>query len=126
MTVRKLASLAVLSLALVLANSSTALAGKKGDRGKFPVAGADFKQHVQARIEKKRAKLEAKIAEKKLPEEKAKEMRERFASGAAKVNAQVEKAVADGTVTKEEAAEVRAVAKEMRGHGRGKGKRKAA
>ena len=84
-----------------------------------------FKAKVEARQEKHRAKMEAKIAEKKIPADKAAEVRARFAQHSAKVNAAVEKAVADGTVTKEEAQEVRAVAMEGRkGHG-AKGERKA-
>ena len=124
-SLRSIAAFSALSLSLVLA-SSAAFAGEKGaGKQAFPVAGPAFKAKVEARQEKHRAKIEAKIAEKKIPADKAAEVRARFAQHSAKVNAAVEKAVADGTVTKEEAKEVRAVAMEGRkGHG-AKGERKA-
>jgi hypothetical protein len=49
----------------------------------------------------------------KLDAEKAKELRARFDAGAAKVNAEVAKATADGTVTKEEAKDVFAAMRAM-------------
>ncbi len=86
----------------------------------FPVAAATCKQHVEARLEKKKTKLEERTANKKIPADKAEAMRAKFAERRAKVNAAVEKAVADGTVTKEEAKEVRKAG----GHGHGpKGKK---
>jgi hypothetical protein len=62
-------------------------------------------------MEKRAAKLSA---------EEAKALRAKFDAGVVKVNAEVAKATADGTVTKDEAKAVRQVAKEMRGtHGHG-------
>lgn len=118
-TLKTIAASVALSLSLVLA-SSAAFAGEKG-AGKmaFPVAAATYKQHVDARLEKKKTKLEERIASKKIPADKAEQMRAKFAERKAKVNAAVEKAVADGTVTKEEAKEVR---KAGGGHGH-KGKK---
>ena len=46
----------------------------------------------------------------------AKELRSKFDAGVAKVNAEVAKATADGTVTKEEAGAVRKLSRELRGH----------
>lgn len=117
-TFRTRAVLAVLALSLVVASTGVAFAGDRGSHEKlaFPVAAATFKQHVEARTEERRVKMEAKIAEHNVPADKAAEIRARFAAGVVKVNAEVEKAVADGTVTKEEAMAVRQVVKEMRGH----------
>jgi hypothetical protein len=57
----------------------------------------------------------------KLNAEEAKVLRAKFDAGAAKINAEVDKAVADGTVTKDEADNVRKVSREVRGHhGRGR------
>ncbi len=126
-TFRSIATATVLSLSLVLA-SSAAFAGEKGGAGKmaFPVAGATFKQHVEARLAKQSTRLEARIANDKVSAEKAAEMRARFAARKAKVEAAVEKAVADGTVTKEEAKEVRKAVGHGKRHGEGKGKGKPA
>ena len=116
-TIRTIVSSAALSLSVVLA-SSAAFAGEKDRPGTltFPVAAATYKQHVEARLEKRKAHLEERIANDKIPADKAAEMRARFAADSAKVSAAVEKAVADGTVTKEEAHEVRQAGG---GHGRG-------
>jgi hypothetical protein len=129
-TFRKLAALAALSLSLVV-GSGVALAGEKGDHPKlnFPVAAAEYQAHVEARLEKKRARMEEHLTKKSVPADKAAEIRTRFNEGAAKVKAQVAQAVADGTVTKEEAKAVRQAGKGMHGgkhHGKGhkKGEKK--
>ena len=86
-----------------------------GDKDKkSPTPAAEFRAHVQARQEKMRAKLEEHIAAKKLPEAKANEIRAKFNAAVAKVNEKVEEVCADGTVTKEEAHAVRALAKSLR------------
>jgi len=78
----------------------------EGHGKKFPMAGAEFKSKVDARLTKARARMEERAA--KLPADQAKELRAKFDATAAKVNAEVSKAVADGTVTAEEAKAVRA------------------
>lgn len=121
---RSYAAVASLALGLGLALSSVPAMAQPGDHGakvghreeqKFPMPAADFKAHVARRQEKARAKLEEHIANKKVADDKAKELRARFEAGVARVNAEVEKACADGTVTKEEADAVRAVAKAAHG-----------
>lgn len=72
----------------------------------FPVPAAQFKQHVDARQQKARAHMEERAG--KLPANEAQALRAKFDEATAKVNAEVAKAVADGTVTKEEAQAVRA------------------
>jgi hypothetical protein len=105
----------VLAVALSLVASSAFARGKGGKGGRhFPMPAAEFKTHSEARLAKAKERLEAHITKQQLPAEKAKELRDAFAAGVAKVNAQIDKAVADGTVTKEEAKEVRAVMKEAR------------
>ncbi len=118
-TFRTIVSASALSLSLVLA-SGAAFAGEKDGAGKltFPVAATTYKQHVEARLEKRKAHLEERITSGKIPADKAAEVRARFAEERAKVSAAVEKAVADGNVTAEEAKEVRQAGG---GHGRGCG-----
>ena len=80
----------------------------EGDKaGKhFPMPAAEFKAKVDKRMAKARAHMEERAA--KLPANEAKELRAKFDATAANVNAEVAKAVADGTVTKDEAKAVRA------------------
>ena len=84
------------------------------DRIAFPVPAATFKQHVDTRMAKARAHMEERAS--KLPADQAKELRAKFEAGATAMNAEVAKAIADGTVTKEEAQAVRA-AGPQRSHG---------
>ncbi len=94
--------------------------GKAKGNAKFPMPAAEFKQKIDQRIAKARTRMEERAA--KLPADKAKEVRASFDAGVAKVNAEVAKATADGSVTKDEASQVRATVKEVRGH-HGKGSR---
>ena len=96
----------------------TASAKGHGDK-KLPVPAAEFKAKHDAHVAKGRTRLEERIKAKNLNAEQAKEMRARFEGRVAKVSQVVAKVTADGTVTKDEAKEVRAVAHEGRG-GRGK------
>jgi len=72
----------------------------------FPIPAAQFKQHVDARQAKARQHMEERAS--KLPANEAQALRAQFDAATAKVNAEVAKAVADGTVTQEEAKAVRA------------------
>ena len=97
----------------------------QGDKGQkhFPMPAAEFQAKVNARQTKARAHMEEKAAQ--LPADQAKELRARFDANIAKVNAEVAKAVADGTVTKEEAQAVRAASPHHGKHARhGKGGKK--
>ena len=108
----------VLALATVFA-AAPAMAGEKHEKANFPMPAAAFKQKVDARQAKARERMEKHAAT--LSAEQAKELRAKFDAGLAKVNAEVAKAIADGTVTKDEASAVRQVAKEVHGgHGHGK------
>ena len=82
--------------------------GERNDKGNkhFPMPAAEFKAKVEARQAKARKHMEEKATT--LPADQAKELRAQFEATVQKVNAEVAKAVADGTVTKEEAQAVRA------------------
>jgi hypothetical protein len=82
----------------------------------FPMPAATFQQHVAARQAKAREFMEKRASQ--LPADQAAALRAKFDENTAKVNAEVAKAVADGTVTKEEAQAVRA-ASPRGGHGGG-------
>lgn len=94
----------------------------EGDKGgkHFPMPAADFKAKVDKRQAKARARMEEAAA--KLPADQAKELRAKFDATIQKVDAEVAKAVADGTVTKDEAKAVRAASPHHGKHARhGKG-----
>lgn len=99
---------AALTLALATVSLS-AFAGEKGDAksGQFPMAAADFRAKVAAHAEKRQAKFDKKVAEKKIPADKLEKIRARMIERNQKLAAAVDKAAADGVVTKEEAKEVR-------------------
>lgn len=101
---------------MALAAAAPALADDKGGHQKlqFPVPAATYKQHVDARQAKMKEHIEKRIAS--LPADQQKEARAKMDAKIAAVNAEVAKAIADGTVTKEEAANVRAAGGHA-GHG---------
>jgi hypothetical protein len=107
----------VLALATLFA-AAPAMAGDKHGAS-FPMPAATFKQKVDARQAKARTHMEERAS--KLSADDAKALRAKFDAGVAKVNAEVNKATADGTVTKEEAMAVKKVAREN-GGGRHHGK----
>jgi hypothetical protein len=82
----------------------------------FPMPAAEFKAKVEKRQAKGRARMENEAA--KLPADQAKELRAKFDATVQKVNAEVAKAVADGTVTKDEAKAVRAASPHHGKHAR--------
>jgi hypothetical protein len=122
---RSLIMAAALSLSTALV-AAPALAGDKGDRdgAAYPMPAAAFKQKTDAREAKAREHLDKRAA--KLPAEEARALRAKFDAGVAKVNAEVARATADGTVTKDEAQAVRKTAREVRGHHHGAHARKHA
>lgn len=98
--------LGIFALALGLVTAFAVPAFADGNGKHFPMPAAEFKAKVDARMSKARTRMEEKA--KGLPADQAKELRDRFNASAAKVNTEVSKAVADGTVTKDEAKAVRA------------------
>ncbi|MCL2724553.1 MAG: hypothetical protein FWD69_08970 [Polyangiaceae bacterium] len=85
-----------------------------GDHAKFPMSGAEFKQKVDARQAKARARMEERAS--KLPADQANALRAKFEAGTATINAEVDKIVADGTVTEDEAKEFREVVRSVFPH----------
>lgn len=82
---------------------------------KFPMPAATFKSHVDTRLARAQKRMEERASA--LPADQAKDLRAKFAAGAAKVNAAVASATADGTVTKDEARVVREAMRTVRPHG---------
>ncbi len=109
---RSLILSSVLALATLVA--APAFAGER-NKASFPMPAATFKAKVDAREARARGHLEERAA--KLPADQAKDLRAKFDAASAKIGAEVAKATADGTVTKDEADAVRKVAKEVRPRG---------
>ena len=98
----------IIAIGLVLGTlvSASAFADEGKGAPSFPIPAAQFKQHVDARQAKARQHMEEKAS--KLSAADATALRAKFNEATAKVNAEVAKAVADGTVTQDEAKAVRA------------------
>jgi hypothetical protein len=109
---------ATLALSTLFAAAPAMAHDQAHEKAAFPMPAATFKQKVDLHQTKAREHMEKRAA--KLSPEEAKELRTKFEAGVAKINAEVSKATADGTVTKEEADTVRKVTHEVRGHHHGK------
>ncbi len=109
---------AVLALSTVFVAAPAMANEKDKEKVSFPVPSASFKQKIDAKQAKAREHMEKRAS--KLNAEQAKELRAKFDVGVAKINAEVSKATADGTVTKEEPDAVRKGAKEVHGAHHGK------
>jgi hypothetical protein len=96
---------------------------KKQKRVAFPIPADKFQAHLEKRIEKARGRMEGHMKEKNLPEADRAARRKAFDTSANEVRAAAKRAVQDGTVTKDEAKEVRKLGKGMKqaGHDKKKG-----
>lgn len=99
--------------------------GKKGERPSFPMKAEKFMEHIDKRIAHMKAKVDARLERSDLDDAKKAEIRAKVNEASTKVRAAAQQAAADGTVTKDEAKQVREVARTMRQHALGKGKGKA-
>ncbi len=99
---------ALVTLSLATALAVPAFADGNHPKASFPMAAAEFNQHVEARLAKRQAKLENRIKEKNVAADKANAMRAKFNERAAKTRAAAADAEKDGTVTADEAKAVRA------------------
>ena len=107
--------------------------GKKGEH-QFPMTAAEFTALVEKRITNAREHLEKAMNKRGVPEAVQTQVKKDFAAGAVLIRGAVSKAGADGTVTKDEAKDVRKLSKDLKhqamekyglGHGKkGKGKGK--
>ena len=80
----------------------------------FPMPAAKFDKRVEKRILKARARLTERMDDRRVPAEKRKEIYADFEASAAKVRAAAQTAGKDGTVTLDEAKQIRELAKQSR------------
>jgi hypothetical protein len=86
----------------------------EGDKAQYPMKADEFRSMVEKRIEKVKARVEKGMEEHKLPAAQRAVITKAVDDAAKQVRVAVEKAAADGTVTKEEAKEVRDLAEQLR------------
>lgn len=87
--------------------------GKK-DRASFPMKADAFTKHVDARLTKAKGKIDAALTKHAATDAVKAKVQKDFDDGAALVRAAAKRVGKDGEVTKEEAKEVRAIAKTLR------------
>jgi hypothetical protein len=104
------------ALALAAATAGTAFADSHA-KPNFPMKADAFQQHVDQRIARARAKMEEQLKKDAKPEAEARAIRAKFDAAVTKVNEATKKATADGTVTADEAKEVRRVSRELHPQG---------
>ncbi len=107
---------AVAAPAAAGAKETPAEAGQHGGKAKpqFPLKADVFKERVHERIAKQRAKVEAKMEKRGVPAARRVEVRKALDDVQGKVQAAVDKAAKDGLITRDEAQEVRRLAREAR------------
>jgi hypothetical protein len=106
------------ALALTLTTAIAVPASAHEDPSSYPMPAATFEKHIDARLARAHSRMEQEILAQHLTDAQANEVRARFDAVASEVSAEVQKAVADGTVTLQEAEAVRAVARQLHRHHR--------
>jgi len=86
----------------------------KGKKVEFPIDAEKFSKHVDARITRVKDKLTDALSKKGVGDAEKTKILKDFDDGAAIVRAAVKRAGKDGTVTKEEAKDVRVLVKDLR------------
>ncbi len=90
-------------------DASSHVRQEKKEKQSFPMTATAFEAKVDGHIAKRREHLAAHMAKKNVAADKQKAALAKFDQDASKVDAEVAKVSADGTVTKEEAQQVREV-----------------
>jgi len=86
----------------------------KGHEQDFPMKAAQFKDLVEKRIAHAREHLDKVLDAHQVPEATRAQIKKDFDAGAAAIRAAADKAAADGEVTKDEAKDVRDLAKDLK------------
>jgi hypothetical protein len=92
-----------------------------GDKAKaqFPMKADEFRAMVEKKIEKVKARVEKGLEKHKLPADQRVAITRAVDDAAKQIRTAVDKAATDGTVTKEEAKQVRELANQLRSKVRG-------
>ncbi|MCK6591103.1 MAG: hypothetical protein L6Q76_26420 [Polyangiaceae bacterium] len=138
LSIRKIIRPAAVALAFALVAAPVAAHAEGKDRSaevkkqrKFPMPAESFNKLIEKRLTKAREHLVKALDKRNVPEATKVQATKDFDAGAAAVRSLSAKVRADGTVTKEEAKQVRDLAKDLKqkarekyGIGKGKGKNK--
>ena len=84
------------------------------DKAQYPMKADEFRVMVEKKIERVKARVEKGMTEHKIPADKRVEVTKAVDEAAKQVRTAVDKAATDGTVTKEEAKQVRELANQLR------------
>lgn len=137
LSIRKIIRPAAVALAFALVAAPVAAHAEGKDRSaevkkqrKFPMPAESFNKLIEKRLTKAREHLVSRLDKHNAPEAMKAQAKKDFDAGAAAVRALSAKVQADGTVTQEEAKQVRDLAKDLKQkarekYGLGKGKDKA-
>ncbi|EYF07236.1 hypothetical protein [Chondromyces apiculatus] len=118
--------------AVAMAEGKSAPAGEKGgEHGKhkgdrkreeiqFPVTAQKFQEMVEKRLTKSRDRLNHMMEKRNVPEATRAQVRKELDAGAAAIREAAKKAGADGTVTREEAKQVKDLAKDLKNKAKAK------
>src|SRR5262245_37967270 len=88
--------------------------GKKGHEHDFPMKAEQFKKLVEERIAHARERLDKALDAHDVPEATRAQIKKDFDAGAAAIRAAADKVASDGQVTKEEAKDVKDLAKDLK------------
>jgi tellurite resistance protein len=88
--------------------------GKRGEHLQFPVQAQTFKEHVEKRLQRGRAHLDRAAEKRNVPEAQRALLRKDLDDAAAQIRAAAQRAGADGTVTQDEAQQVRELSKGLK------------
>lgn len=84
------------------------------DKRAFPMKAEEFRKMVERRIERIKGHIERSMSKHSLPAPQRAEVNKAFDTAVKGVHAAVDKAAADGVVTRDEAKQVRAIASQLR------------
>lgn len=104
-----------LTAAPIAANAEGRHAGAESKKEhNFPMTAEAFNKALEQRITRTRDRLTKAMNEHKVPAAKQAEIKKDFETGAAAIRVLAQRVQKDGTVTKEEAKEVRVMSKELK------------
>jgi frataxin-like iron-binding protein CyaY len=118
--------LTLAAITLALAVPAVAFAGPDGkERPSFPMSGEAFLEHVEDRLDTMEERVEERLAKSDKSDAEKEKVRAKIETMASKVMNAANEAAADGTVTKEEAKELRQKMRKAKGRHGKRGKKGA-
>ena len=104
------------ALAQGAAKTASSSTKKPAAEKRWPMSADRFRAEIEARIGKKRARMERSIEKRKMNSQKAVALRQGFLNDVGQVRSKLAAVTADGVVTREEADQVRGRLRQIRAH----------